>query len=357
MIEIHSCSLRSTRGYASPVVVADEIAFWRSEESANPDSEVINALRPGMSTIPGSLLLAISSPYSRRGELWANHKRHFGQDDSDILVWQAASLDMNPILPKRVVERAFARDSASAAAEYGAEFRSDIEGLVSHEVVEAAVVPGRYELPYCEQFQYVGFCDPSGGSSDSMTLAVAHREEENRVVLDAIREVRPPFSPEQVTKEFAELLKAYRIHTVTGDRYGAEWVSQSFERHGIRYETAEKPKSDLYRELLPLLNSGQVELLDNDKLKAQLLNLERRTARGGRDSIDHPPGAHDDIANAVAGVLVACGAPQPSWGFISLSEEEPDDGFRPGSRFTPLGAGPPRRQVWKPWDGGSWRQR
>ena len=32
--------------------------------------------------------------------------------------------------------------------------------------------------------------------------------------------------------------------------------------------------------------------------------LERRTARGGRDSIDHGPGAHDDIANAVAGALV-----------------------------------------------------
>jgi len=31
---------------------------------------------------------------------------------------------------------------------------------------------------------------------------------------------------------------------------------------------------------------------------------ERRTTRGGRDSIDHLPGAHDDLANAVAGALV-----------------------------------------------------
>jgi hypothetical protein len=34
----------------------------------------------------------------------------------------------------------------------------------------------------------------------------------------------------------------------------------------------------------------------------QLVNLERRTGRGGRDIIDHPPHGHDDIANAVAGV-------------------------------------------------------
>jgi hypothetical protein len=32
--------------------------------------------------------------------------------------------------------------------------------------------------------------------------------------------------------------------------------------------------------------------------------LERRTARGGKDSIDHSPGQHDDVANAVAGALV-----------------------------------------------------
>jgi len=55
---------------------------------------------------------------------------------------------------------------------------------------------------------------------------------------------------------------------------------------------------------LPLINSQQVELLDQPKLISQLCSLERRTARGGRDSIDHPPGAHDDVANAAAGVLV-----------------------------------------------------
>ena len=34
----------------------------------------------------------------------------------------------------------------------------------------------------------------------------------------------------------------------------------------------------------------------------QLIGLERRTARGGRDSIDHGPGGHDDVCNAVAGL-------------------------------------------------------
>jgi hypothetical protein len=53
------------------------------------------------------------------------------------------------------------------------------------------------------------------------------------------------------------------------------------------------------------LNSRRAELLDLPRLVAQLVGLERRTARGGRDSIDHAPGAHDDVANAAAGALVA----------------------------------------------------
>ena len=36
----------------------------------------------------------------------------------------------------------------------------------------------------------------------------------------------------------------------------------------------------------------------------QLVGLERRTARSGRDTVDHTPGGHDDLANVVAGVLV-----------------------------------------------------
>ena len=52
------------------------------------------------------------------------------------------------------------------------------------------------------------------------------------------------------------------------------------------------------------LNSGQCKLPDDRRLVAQFLSLERRTSRGGKDSIDHAPSASDDLANAVAGVPV-----------------------------------------------------
>jgi hypothetical protein len=72
---------------------------------------------------------------------------------------------------------------------------------------------------------------------------------------------------------------------------------------GHRVQPAEKTKSDLYAELLPALNSGKVELLDHKRLLAQLLGLERRTSRSGKDSIDHGPHGSDDLANAAAGAL------------------------------------------------------
>jgi hypothetical protein len=148
------------------------------------------------------------------------------------------------------------------------------------------------------------FVDPSGGSADGMTLAIGHQEDDV-AVLDAIRERRPPFSPEDVVLEFAELLKAYGVTQVQGDRYSGEWTRERFNHHGIRYELAEKPKSDLYRDLLPAINSRKVDLLEDARLIAQIVGLERRTARGGKDSIDHAPGAHDDLANSVAGVVAA----------------------------------------------------
>jgi len=51
------------------------------------------------------------------------------------------------------------------------------------------------------------------------------------------------------------------------------------------------------------LNAGRVELPPCPIIERQLCALERRTSRGGRDIIDHPPGGHDDRANAAAGLV------------------------------------------------------
>lgn len=313
IIEIHTCSFRSTRGYSLAAVICDEIAFWRSDESANPDTEILNALRPGLSTMPGSMLLCISSPYARRGALWEAYRKHYGKD-SPVLVWQASTRDMNPNVLQESIDQAIEEDEAAARAEWYAEFRWDVETWVSREALEQARIPHRQELPYSVKFHYNGFVDPSGGQADSMTLAIAHREN-SRVILDLVREVRPPFSPDQVTAEFCQMLKAYKCHSVKGDKYGGEWPRERFRLHGINYESSSFTKSEIYKSLLPEINSGKIELLDNPRLINQLLQLERRTGIGGRETIDHPPNSHDDLANAAAGAcLFASGFGGPTGG-------------------------------------------
>ena len=137
-----------------------------------------------------------------------------------------------------------------------------------------------------------------------MTMAIAHAEED-RLVLDHISELRPPFSPDVAAEHLAAVFHAYRITIVASDRYAGDWPAASFKRHGIMVETSADPKSVIYGELLPLLNAKRVALLDNDRLRSQLVALERRTNSGGRDTIDHPRGAHDDVVNAAAGAIVS----------------------------------------------------
>ncbi len=311
VIEIHTASFRVTRGYSLAAALCDEVAFWRSEDSANPDLEILAALRPGLSNIPGAMLLIASSPYAKKGALWQAHRESWGRDGARMLVWRGTTAEMNPQIDPGIIEQAYQDDPASAAAEYGAEFRNDVAAFVAREVVDACTAPDRHELPPIEDTVYMAFVDPSGGSSDSMTLAIAHREV-SLAVLDVIREVKAPFSPEAVVADFVALLKSYGVSRVTGDRYAGEFAREPFRKAGITYDLSDRPKSDIYRDVLPALNSHQVELLDLPRLGKQLCDLERRTARGGRDSIDHPPGGHDDVANAVCGALLMAAAP-PAW--------------------------------------------
>jgi len=311
-IEITSASFRSLRGRTVIAGLVDEIAFLRDETSANPDESILAALRPAMATIPGAMLLCASSPYARRGAMWNAFRRYWGADDAPALFWQSATRTMNPTVPQAVVDEAFERDPASAEAEFNATFRSDVAEWISRAVVDAATVPGRFEMGRLAGTRYVGFCDPAGGSgSDSMTLAIAAVERSgmgtsapSRAILAAVREVRPPFSPEQTTAEFAEVLRGYGLSRVTGDRYGGSWPSEQFAKYGIAYEPSPRTKSEIYVDALPILNSGRCELLDIPRLGGQLCALERRTARGGRSSVDHPPAGRDDLANAVCGSLV-----------------------------------------------------
>ncbi len=338
-IEVASANYRSIRGRTVVFAAMEELAFWRSSEVyANPAEEIYRALVPSLATAPGSLLLGISSVYSRQSLLWEMVSRHHGKDDSDVLVWVSDSLTMNPTLSEKMIARELEADPAAAKAEWLSIPRDDIESFVSMDLLRAAIVPGRVtDVPLARGARAFGFIDPSGGRQDSYTAAVASVESGGRIVINAVREARPPFSPETTTRELAAFFKSYGLTQITSDRFGGAWVEEMWQKvGGFTVKPAEMSASDLYLASLALLSSGKLELPDNQRLTTQLLQLERRVRPGGKDAVLHPVGLHDDLANAVCGAAVLAsqsGSRVPAIATIPFSVY-PDDGgdYRPPSR-------------------------
>jgi hypothetical protein len=311
IIEVITASTAAPRGRAYVLAIIEECAFLPVDQSANPDVELVRAITPALARVPGSLLALVSSPYARRGVLFSKWKQHHNAPADDVLLVQAATATLNPTFDMRAIARALTDDPASASAEYLAEFRTDVAAYVDRDALEACIVPGRHELPPVSTIAYDAVVDPSGGSSDSFTVAIGHRETRDGqtiAVLDALRERRPPFSPADVVREYAQLLKTYGITTVRGDKYAGEFPRELFREHGVSYDLLDHPKSSLYVDALALINSGRVDLLDHTKAITQLASLERRTSRGARDVVDHPPAGHDDLANVVAALAVSLAA-------------------------------------------------
>lgn len=322
-IKIRAAKITAGRSWAIPLALLDEVAFFPTKESATPDEDIIRGIRGAMANIPGAMLGLLSSPYAQRGVLWDAYEQHYGNEGDPVLVWVATTLTMHKTAAiVEFVQKEWKRDPVAAAAEVGNEvgvitFRADVKDFISRDVLKALTVTGRKELLPCSlepvelghaepaRYTYFGFVDPSGGSQDAMTLAIAHWDhEKNKAVLDLLRHEPAPFKPKDVVKKFAADLLRYHLGSVTGDAYAGLWPRDEFSDNGIAYLLSDRDKHDIYRDLLPALNSGTVELLDDEMCFDELKSLQRRLTSTGREIIDHPQGLHDDLANSAAGALL-----------------------------------------------------
>jgi hypothetical protein len=314
VIEVITAATATPRGRSYCVFVVEEAAFLPVEGDAEPDRELLRAVRPALARVPGSLLVVVSSPYAKRGELYRTWAERFGRDDdADVLVMQADTLTLNPTFSGREVERAYRDDPASAAAEYGAQFRDDVSTFLLREALAAVVPVGvRERAPVAGQ-RCVGHLDAATGSgSDAMAAAVASSDGTVAELL-CVRRWAPPFNPSSVAAEAAALFARYGVARVSIDRFAPGLVADLLRRHGIEAVTQERDTSATFVELLALINSEACLLLDEPQLLAELGALERRALPGGRDRVGHPARGHDDVAAACAGALVAAMGQRLCW--------------------------------------------
>ena len=318
----YPCRPASVRRLRARVVIVDEVAFFISSDGRPTDTEMLRALRPTLATTGGKLIV-LSSPYAQSGALYELHRRHYGRDDSTTLVWQASAPAMNPTLPADYLERMEADDPEAFRSEVLGEFRAGISTFLDADQVGQCVVSGRRELMPVNGVRYTAHVDPAGGGKDAFAVAVGHQDG-NRVIVDCVRAWYSK-NPDGTVDECVDLVRRYGVTKVKGDRYSAEWCREAFRKRGVSYEWSDLDRSALYLELLPMINSGAVELLDDEALLRELRGLERRRGSSGRDRVDHRSGAHDDRATCIAGVVASFGRFRPTWRVA-----DPDDGAAPG---------------------------
>jgi hypothetical protein len=307
-IEVVAASAKWTRGFSSICSLLDETAFLPSnEDAANSDQSILEAISPSGATT-GAPIIITSSPATTTGIVRDIWQKHYGADgDPAVLVVQSDARGLNPTLRESVVARAFESDATAAQREFGGQFGEPLSAFISRETVMRCVERNRSERAVLPGLDYQCFVDAASGSgSDYFAAAIGHRARDadrDVVVLDCLFAERPPFDPLAVVAALCGHLQRWRIRQVSGDSYAGNFVPAAFAKHGITYMPSKLSASELYVASLPAFTSGTVALLDNPNLIDQLVNLRRRIGQAGREQVQHMRGQHDDLANAVCGLI------------------------------------------------------
>ncbi|MBS0375323.1 MAG: hypothetical protein JSR73_12150 [Proteobacteria bacterium] len=338
-IRIAAADKASVRGVTLLGACLDEFAFLNNYQA----TELLRALGPAMATQPNARLVIISSVYAANSPLGELYRRHFGTDDPHTLFALATTRQMNPNIPQSFIDEELARDPVGNSAEYLSIFRSDVAEFIDQSLVDSLTRSEPRELPRQRTTRdgsnviYYAGLDVSGGRGDAAACAIAHVEGD-RVVVDACRRWGAPHDPKVVAAQVADFLATYGLSAATGDTYGAGLARSIYNDAGIELIAAEMVRSDIYLRLLPLMTTARIELPPEPILRVELLGLERRSGRNGKESIDHRPGGHDDLANsvAIAAVCASRAMGKPGEAFV-IRNEFFDDYANPERGILPRG--------------------
>ncbi|HEY2405212.1 MAG TPA: hypothetical protein VGI10_04380 [Polyangiaceae bacterium] len=134
------CNARAPRGFAVPVIIADEIAHWATDsaEYMNSDESVLGAIKPAMAQFPDAKLLAISSPLGREGMHYETIDANLGGADPDVLAVEGPTWEWNPEISEARTHE-IEKDAKTHGMEFGAIPRDYVQDDFFGEGIPAAL--------------------------------------------------------------------------------------------------------------------------------------------------------------------------------------------------------------------------
>ena len=300
LVGVLPCRPAAPRGLRMRRAVMNESEHYRNSVGFPMDVEMRRAILPTLATTGGKLII-VSSPYMGTGLLGELHRRHWGRDDSSTLIVQGSAPMFNPTLPADYLERMREDDPEAYASEVLGLFRQGTSAFLDEETIASCTGPYRERLPQSGT-RYVGHYDASGGAHDAASACVGHRDGKVTIV-DAVRRWPAPHDPRAVIAEAAQFFHQYRVRSIEADRYAGQHPASEFRAHGISLDHCEMDRSALYLNLLPRARSVAVQWPNDLALLRELRGLVRKRGFAGKDRVDHRPGAFDDVAVSMAGVV------------------------------------------------------
>jgi hypothetical protein len=286
-IACFACNTTAPRGFAMPVVIADEIALWSSDKlGANPDVEVLAAVKPAMAQFRAPKFVAISSPFGVTGVHFETIEANLGDGSSpDVLAVQGPTWDWNESITEEQT-RKLERDAVRHAREYGAipaETESSAFELADVEIAFTLEQKGRERVG-----RAFVLTDASSLRGDAFTWAVGHELDDGSIVIKSIDAFEGPSLRDldmgEVVDAVTTSAKRAGARRIFGDQREAAALQSLFRRNGYMfkdYAWSSSSKDRAVQLLRRMLRERKLILPPHDDLRREMIELQARLQPSG----------------------------------------------------------------------------
>lgn len=286
-IACFACNVTAPRGFAMPVVIADEIALWSSDRlGANPDAEVLAAVKPAMAQFAAPKLVAISSPFGVTGAHYENVEQNLGDSAApDVLAVHGPTWIWNPAITEAQTHK-LERDPSRHAREYGAVPAETESSAFDLSDIEAAfalapTAPERqgraFVLTDASSLRGDGFAYAFGVELADGSVQLKHIDAFEGAALHDL-------DMSDVVQSIARQAKPFKARRVFGDQRESASLKVLFGQQGCQFKDfawSARSKDLAVQLLRRMLRERKLILPPHDELRREMVELQARLQPSG----------------------------------------------------------------------------